>query len=93
MTEPERPSFARWACAVLALATLITAVVVVVVTLVHDPLELLAALALLGLMIVAGWAALVRRGWLRVALGVVAVLALAAIALLPDLRTFVVLAW
>lgn len=92
MTEPDRPSFARWACAVLALAALITAVVVVVVTLAQDPLELVAALALLGLTIVAGWAALVRRGWSRVALGVVAVLALAAIALLPDLRTFVVLA-
>ncbi len=75
----------------LALAALATAVVVVVVSAVRDPLQLLAALALLAGTVVAGWAALVRRGWRRVVLGVVAVAALAAIALLPDLRTFVVL--
>lgn len=92
MTEPESTSLARRVCAVLALAALATAVIVVVVTLVRDPLELVAALVLLSLVAVGGWAALVRRGWRRVVLAIVAVAALVGITFLPDLRTFVVLA-
>jgi diacylglycerol kinase family enzyme len=92
VTGPESSSFARWVCAVVALAALATAVIVVVVALVDDPVEMLAAVALMGLAVVAGWAALVRRGRRRAALAAVAVLALGALALLPDLRTFVLLA-
>lgn len=92
MTEPESPTLARRACAVLALAALATVVVIVVVSLVRDPLQLVAALVLLSLVVVAGWAALVRRGWRRAVLALVAVAALVGVAFLPDLRTFVVLA-
>ncbi|HEY7595253.1 MAG TPA: diacylglycerol kinase family protein [Actinophytocola sp.] len=92
MTEPASPSLARRASAVLALAALATAIVVVVVVLVRSPLQLMAALLLLAVAVVAGWAALVRRGWQRAVLAVVSVAALVGVAFLPDLRTFVVLA-
>jgi diacylglycerol kinase family enzyme len=92
MSEPAVPFLARWACAVLALTALITAVIVVVVTLVRDPVQLVVAIALLAVAVIAGWAALVRRGWQRWLLAGTAVLALVALAFLPDLRTFVVLA-
>jgi diacylglycerol kinase family enzyme len=93
MTEsPAHPSLARRAAAALALSALATAVVVVVVTLLRDPVQLVIALLLLAFAVGAGWAALVRRGMPRVLLALAAVVALLAIALLPDLRTFVVLA-
>jgi diacylglycerol kinase family enzyme len=86
------PSPARRASATLALSALATAVIVVVVTLLRDPVQLLIALLLLAFAVGAGWAALVRRGVPRVLLALAAAVALAGIALLPDLRTFVVLA-
>ncbi|HEV7648679.1 MAG TPA: diacylglycerol kinase family protein [Actinophytocola sp.] len=90
--DEQVPSLARRAWAVLALAAVVAVVVVVVVTLLRNPVQLLAGLALLAVTVAAGWAALVRRGTVRVLWLVVAVAALAGLALLPDLRTFVVLA-
>jgi diacylglycerol kinase family enzyme len=86
------PSLARRAWAVLALAAAATAVVVVVVTLLRDPLQLVAGVVLLAVVVAAGWAALVRRGTIRFLWLVLALAALTGIILLPDLQTFVVLA-
>lgn len=92
MTGPEKPSTARRASAALALAATATAIVVAVVSAVRDPLELVAAVVLLAITIVAGYAALVRHGWQRFALAAIAVAAVVGVAFLPDLRTFAVLA-
>jgi len=86
------PSLARRAWAVLAIAAPLTAVVVVVTALLQDPLQLVIALVLLGVAVASGWAALVRRGTVRVLWVILAVVALGSIVALPDLRTFAVLA-
>jgi diacylglycerol kinase family enzyme len=92
MNGPEKPSTARRACAALALAATATAIIVAIVSAVRDPLQLVVAVILLAITVVAGYAALVRRGWRRIALAVVAVAAVVGVTFLPDLRTFAVLA-
>jgi diacylglycerol kinase family enzyme len=92
MTGPEKPSTARRAGAALALAATATAIVVAVVSAVRDPLQVVVAVVLLAITVVAGYAALVRRGWRRFALAALAVAAVVGVTFLPDLRTFAVLA-
>jgi diacylglycerol kinase family enzyme len=86
-----RPPLGRRACAAMALAALGGAVAVVVRTLARDPVELVAAVALLAVVVAASWAALVRRGPRRFLAAAGAVAALAGIVALPDLRTVAVL--
>jgi diacylglycerol kinase family enzyme len=70
------------------LLTLAGAIAVGISVLIRNPLELVAAMLLIGLAVVAVWAALVRRGARRWIYAAITVFALAGITLLPDLRTY-----
>ncbi|REH34914.1 diacylglycerol kinase family enzyme [Kutzneria buriramensis] len=83
-----RSPAARRGFALVALATGVAPLVLTVSVLLRDPLELIAAVLLVGCAIAAAWAALVRRGWRRIPAAAIAVLALAATAALPDLRAY-----
>lgn len=83
-----RPSWGRRLSAVGALLTLAGAIAVGISLLIRNPLELVAAMLLIGLAVVAVWAALVRRGARRWIYAAITVFALAGITLLPDLRTY-----
>jgi hypothetical protein len=61
---------------------LLAAAVLVIVSLFDNPIRLVAGLALLGLAVMAGWAALVHRGGRRAVAAAVAVLALIGLVLL-----------
>ncbi|HEX5119792.1 MAG TPA: diacylglycerol kinase family protein [Pseudonocardiaceae bacterium] len=88
MTAQARPSWERRLAAVGALVALAGALAVGIAVLISDPLELVAAVLLIGLAAVAAWAALVRRGARRWLYGTIAVLAVVGAVLLPDLRTY-----
>jgi diacylglycerol kinase family enzyme len=80
-----------WAARGLALVALVAglaAPVLTIVLLVRHPVQLVIALVLVAAAVAAAWVALVHRGVLRVAGIVVAVLALAAMVFLPDLRAY-----
>ena len=83
-----RSPVARRGFALAALATGVAPLVLTVAVLFRDPLELIAAVLLVGCAIAAAWAALVRRGPRRVPAAVIAALALGAIAALPDLHAY-----
>jgi diacylglycerol kinase family enzyme len=76
------PSTGRRAAAAGALVALLAAAVLVIVSLFDNPIRLVAGLALLGLAVMAGWAALVHRGGRRAVAAAVAVLALIGLVLL-----------
>lgn len=82
------PSVARRLSAVGAVVALAGALVVGIVLVLRQPWELVGAVLLIGLAVVAAWAALVRRGFRRWVYAVVAVVAIVGAALLPDLRTY-----
>jgi diacylglycerol kinase family enzyme len=73
---------------VVALAA---AVAVGVVNLARQPVQLVIAIVLIAVAVAAAWTALVHRGFRRVVATVAAVVLLAALAALPDLRTYLVL--
>ena len=77
-----RSPVARRGFALAALATGVAPLVLTVAVLFRDPLELIAAVLLVGCAIAAAWAALVRRGPRRVPAAVIVALALGAIAAL-----------
>lgn len=83
-----RSPAARRGFALAALATGAAPVVLTVPLLLRDPLELIAAVLLVGCAVAATWAALVHRGRRRIPAAVTAVLALAATVALPDLRAY-----
>ncbi|QUQ64155.1 diacylglycerol/lipid kinase family protein [Kutzneria sp. CA-103260] len=83
-----RSPTARRVFALAALATGAAPLVLTVFLLLRDPLELIAAVLLVGCAVAAAWAALVRRGWRRIPAAVIAVLALTATAAMPDLRAY-----
>ncbi|SDW57972.1 Diacylglycerol kinase family enzyme [Amycolatopsis xylanica] len=87
MTAVRSPA-ARRGFAFTALACGVAAPVLTLVVLVRDPLELIAAVVLVGCAVAAAWAALIRRGWRRIPAAVLAVLALTATAALPDVRAY-----
>ncbi len=87
-----RPRAARRLAAAGSLAALAAAVVVAVVGLIGHPLDLPLVLVLIAMAIVAACAAMVRRGPARAIALTIAGIALAAMFLLPDLRTYLVLA-
>ncbi|MBP2328609.1 diacylglycerol kinase family enzyme [Kibdelosporangium banguiense] len=82
------PPAARRGFALVALATGAASLVLTATVLLRDPLEVIAAVLLVGCAIAAAWAALVHRGRRRIAAAAIAVLALAATAALPDLRAY-----
>jgi hypothetical protein len=77
------PSTGRRAAAAGALVALLGAAVLVIVSLFDNPVRLIAGLALLGLAVMAGWAALVHRGARRAVAAAVAGLALIGLVVLP----------
>ncbi|TKG71775.1 diacylglycerol/lipid kinase family protein [Prauserella endophytica] len=91
MRDARRPSWRRRIAAAVALLALVAVVVLPVVALLDQPWQLVAAVALFALTVMAAWAALVRRGVGRVLAACVAVLALVAAVLLPDAWSFVLL--
>lgn len=92
MTGERSPSAGRRVAAALALLAFASAIGYVVVVLMRHPVELPIALVLLFAAVAAAWAALVNRGLVRVLAAAVAVAALVAVTLLPELRSFVVIA-
>jgi hypothetical protein len=87
-----RPSAGRRAAAAAALIALVAAGAVVAGGLVRHPVELVLSLLLIVVSMVAAWTALVHRGVRKVVATVVALAALVAIALLPDVHSFALLA-
>lgn len=83
-----RPRAARRGFALAALVTGAAAPVLTIVVLLRDPLEMAVAVLLAGCAVAAAWAALVRRGPRRLPAIAITVLALIAIAALPDLRAY-----
>ena len=83
-----RPSWGRRLSAAGALLALACAIAIGAAVLIQDPLELVAAVLLIGSAVIAAWAALVRRGARRWSYATITVVAIVGAALLPDLRTF-----
>jgi diacylglycerol kinase family enzyme len=92
VSSSPRPSAGRRAAAAAALIALVAAGAVVAGGLVRHPIELVLSLLLIVVSMVAGWTALVHHRTRRVLATVVALAALVAIALLPDVRSFMLLA-
>jgi diacylglycerol kinase family enzyme len=83
-----RPSPARRFAAAGALLLAAAAIAVGIVMLIRHPLELVLVVVFVAIAITAACTALVHRGFVRVVATTVAVIAVAATFLLPDLRTY-----
>ncbi len=87
-----RPTVTRRVAAAISLAASAAAFAVVVGALIRHPLQLALAVLLLGCVLGAGWAALVRRGFPRVAAATAGAGAAVLLVLLPDLHAYALLA-
>lgn len=86
------PPVTRRVSAGLALAASAAAAVVVVVAALRHPVQLVLAVVLLGVVLTAGWAALVRRGLPRVAAAALGGVAAVLVVLLPGVHAYVLMA-
>ena len=87
-----RPPVARRVSAGFALAAPAAAAVVVVVAALRHPVQLVLAVVLLGVVLTAGWAALVRRGLPRVAAAALGGVAAVLVVLLPGIHAYLLMA-
>ncbi|MGW5721626.1 diacylglycerol/lipid kinase family protein [Amycolatopsis sp. NPDC003865] len=87
-----RPSVTRRLCAGISLSALVAAVAVVLGAVFRHPVQLVVAVLLLGGVLGAGWAALVRRGLARVAAAALGGAAAVLLVLLPGPHPYLLLA-
>lgn len=86
------PAVTRRVSAAMSLAALVAALAVVLGALVRHPVQLALAVLLLGGVLAAGWAALVRRGLPRVGAATLGGAAAVLLVLLPGLHAYALLA-
>ncbi|QKV80440.1 diacylglycerol kinase family protein [Amycolatopsis sp. Hca4] len=87
-----RPTVTRQVAAAISLAASAASLVVVLGALIRHPLQLVLAVLLLGSVLGAGWAALVRRGFARAAAATAGIAAAVLLGLLPGLHAYALLA-